>query len=391
MVQKRICVLTRGGKAGRLRASEAVQRALYSGSESVEVKVLDAHGSGRPWVHRVSTSWYAETLRWMGRLLRGRRGQNRPTAMGSTAVERGGRELWDHLNAYAPQLIVGTEAGITEVAALGRREGLCMAPILAVQTDFDIPASWVQPEIAAYCVADEDARARLLGWGVAPSRILLCGLPVDPAFAFPFDKHEVAQALGLDPRRPVVLAMGSGAAPMPLDRVVGALEHCNEPMQVLAVAGHDGVLLRRLELLRGRLAMDLHVFGWSENIPELMAVSDLLIATPASVIAAEALAAGLPMILTPPRTAPQELHSRHLCQQGVALCAEALNDIPRMASSLLSRPQELHEMRKRTREWSRPEAAQVVAQVAMALLERATYFDLLATPTPPPGESAYLM
>ena len=32
-----------------------------------------------------------------------------------------------------------------------------------------------------------------------------------------------------------------------------------------------------------------------------------------------------------------------------------------------------------------------VAQVAMALLERATYIDLLAAPPPRSGESAYLM
>jgi processive 1,2-diacylglycerol beta-glucosyltransferase len=137
--------------------------------------------------------------------------------------------------------------------------------------------------------------------------------------------------------------------------------------------------------------MDLHSFGWTENVPELMAVSDLLITKPGGLTTAEALAAGLPMILTHPIPGTEERHVRYLRQNGLALHAETLNDIPRLASSLLASPEELDDFRRRAREWSRPDAAHAIAQVAFALLEKATYIDLLATPPPHAGESAYLM
>jgi processive 1,2-diacylglycerol beta-glucosyltransferase len=295
------------------------------------------------------------------------------------------------MKAYAPHLVIVTDMVTAEIAALGRRERWFHAPILAVQTGFETETPWVQDEIDAFCVASEAARAQLISCGVLPSRVLLCGIPVDPAFALPFDKDEVKQALGLDLRRPVILAMGRGTGPMPLDRVVSSLELCNAPMQVLAVAGHDRVLHGRLELLRGRLAMDLRLFGWTENMPELMAVSDLLIVKAGGLTAAEALSAGLPMVLTRPLSGPEEGHVRYLSQKGVALYAETLNDIPRLASRLLSSPDELRELQRRSREWSRPDAAYAVAQVATALLEKATYIDLLTKPPQRSGESAYLM
>ncbi len=139
------------------------------------------------------------------------------------------------------------------------------------------------------------------------------------------------------------------------------------------------------------MTLDLHLFGWTENIPELMAVSDLLITKPGGLTAAEALAAGLPMILTHPIPGPEERHARYLSQNGVALHAETLNDIPRLAARLLSSPDELREMRRRAREQSRPDAAHAIAQVVAALLEKATYIDLLASPLLRSGESAYLM
>jgi processive 1,2-diacylglycerol beta-glucosyltransferase len=137
--------------------------------------------------------------------------------------------------------------------------------------------------------------------------------------------------------------------------------------------------------------LDLRLFGWTENIPELMAVSALLITKPGGLTTSEALAAGLPMILTHPIPGPEERHVRFLEQKGLALHAETLNDIPRLASRLLSSPADLGRIRRLAREWSRPDAAHAIAQVALALLDKATYIDFLATPLQRAGESAYLM
>jgi len=82
---------------------------------------------------------------------------------------------------------------------------------------------------------------------------------------------------------------------------------------------------------------------------------------------------------------------RFLEQKGVAQEAERLSKLPSLVSRLLTSTEELEAMRRRAREWSRPGAAHAVAQVALALLEKATYIDLLAAPPQRAGESAYLM
>jgi processive 1,2-diacylglycerol beta-glucosyltransferase len=395
MVQKRVCILTLGVGSGHLRASEVVQRALYDGNDPIEVKILDALDTARPWFHWFYVASYWWMLRhapWMWRNLfeRRQRKQHRSTAP-DWMFRRGCREVLRQIKNQAPNLVIATEIGAAEIAALGRREGWFNAPILAVQTDFHTEPPWVQSAIDVYCVASEEARGQLIGWGVLSNRVLMSGIPVDPAFSLPFDRADLKRALGLDSHRPVILVMGGGMGPVPLDKVIQSLEVCGLPVQVLAVAGRDEALRRRLELLRGRIAIDLHLFGWTDTVPELMSVADLLITKPGGLTAAEALSAGLPMILTHPIPGPEERHVRFLEQKGVALHAERLADIPRLASRLLRSQEELVRMRCRAREWSRPDAAHAIAQVATALLEKATYIDLLATPAQRPGESAYLM
>jgi processive 1,2-diacylglycerol beta-glucosyltransferase len=287
--------------------------------------------------------------------------------------------------------VIATEIGAAEIAALGKREGWFNSPILAVQTDFQTEPPWVQREIDVYGIGSEESKAQLIGWGVSPNRVVLCGIPIDPAFALAFEESEVLRALGLDPRRPVVLVMGGGMGPAPLDEIIQSLERCGLPLQVLAVSGRDRALKPRLESLRGKIALDLHVFGWSDSIPELMTAADLLITKPGGVTTAEALAVGLPMLLTHPIPGPEERHVRYLEQNGAAVQARRLEDIPRLVAQLLNNPEKLAEMARRARELARPEAAHAVAHVARALLEKATYIDFLAPLPTRSGESAYLM
>ncbi len=393
--RKRIAILTLSVGSGHVRAAEVIQAALLDGAENLEVRTLDVLDLARPWFRRV----YVDSYWWMLRNAPGlwRRLFERRQQKGHRATaphwvfRRGCVEVFKQLKAFAPNLVIATEIGAAEIAALGKREGWFSAPILAVQTDFQTEPPWVQREIDVYGIASEEAKKQLIGWGVSPNRIVVCGIPIDPAFALAFDREEVRQALGLAVRHPVVLVMGGGMGPVPLDQIIISLERCRLPIQTLVVSGRDREMKARLESLRGRVALDLHVFGWSDNIPELMSASDLLISKPGGVTAAEAVAVGLPMLLTHPIPGPEERHVRYLERHGAAVWARTLEAIPQLAHQLLSSPEKLAEMKRRGRELARPDAAHAIAQVARALLETSTLIDFLAPPPARSGESAYLM
>jgi processive 1,2-diacylglycerol beta-glucosyltransferase len=392
---KRIFILTLSVGTGHVRAAEVLQRALYDCIDPAEIRLLDAVKVARSWFLILYVHSYWWLLRrapglWRWLFERRQRKHHRATAP-NWVFRRGCREVLEQLKAYAPHLVVANEIGAVEIAALGKREGWFHAPILAVQTDFQAEPPWVQAEVDAYCVASEEARSQLVSWGTSPNRILVCGIPVDPVFSAPVDKTELLRALGLDGQRPIVLVMGGGMGPAPLDAIVESLALCGFPLQVLVVAGRDGVRRQALEQLRRKLTLDLRVFGWTETIPQLMAVADLLITKPGGLTTAEALAAGLPMIVTHPIPGPEERHVRYLAQQGVAVQAKTLKEIPQLVTRMLSKPEKLAEMSRRQRDMSRPDAAHAIAQVGRALLEKGTYIDLLATPPSRSGESRFLM
>ena len=395
MELRRIAILTFGAGPGNLRASQAIHLALHDGADNVEARAIDVLDLAEPWFLRL----YAYSRLLMVRsapsvwrkLFEWRQGKQLWKTAPDWFFGRGCRSVLGRLQSFSPHLVIATETGAAAVACLGRREGWFDAPILAVQTDFCAQPPWVRNEIDVYCAGSENAKKQLIAWGVSPHRVVNCGVPIDPAFALRFDRSEVRRALGLHPTRPVVLLMGGGIRPAPLDTVIKSLEVCRHPIQVVAVTGKDRKMRQRLEDLRGQLALDVRVLGWSQSIPELMAAADLLITRPAGVATSEALAAGLPPILAFPVPGLEEHQLKFLVERKLGIAARVPEEIPALVSRLLDHPKQMEQWRARAQEMARPDAAYAVAQVARALLDKATFIDLLAAPLPASGESAYLM
>lgn len=381
--------------AGHIKASESIQRALEDGGEHFEVRTMDVAEFSRPWFRWLYVQSYWFMLRHAPGMWRKLFERRQEKQHGATAPEwvfrRGCAPLYRELRNFAPHLVVATEIGAAEIAALAKRGGWVNAPIQAVQTDFHTEPPWVQEELDIFCVGSEEARAQLIQWGVSPGRVRICGIPVDPAFALPFDRDDVRQALGLDRHRPVVLVMGGGMGPVPLDRIVMSLENCGLPLQVLAIAGHDLAAKVKLDRMRGKVALDIHTFGWTDNVPELMAASDLLVTKPGGVTIAESLAAGLPMVLTHPIPGPEERHAKYLVRHGVAVLADPVERIGSLVNELLSGRVKLAEMKRKAHELSRPDATHTIAQIGRAMLEQGESIELLPVPHTRSGDSAYLM
>ncbi len=392
---KKVLILTLSVGAGHVQASSVLRSALGDSTDDVNVKILDALDLAEPWF-----PWlYVQPYWWMlkyrrqlwGALYEWRQRRRHRSTAPRWVFRRGCAKVLTEIQRFAPDLVIVTEIAAAEIAALGKREGRFSSPVLAVLTDFQAETPWVQPEIDFYCVATQLARDQLAGWGISQSRILVSGIPIDPSFALPFDKAEVRRSLGLKPGGPVTLLMAGGMGLAPLDLMVSSLERCGLPLRVIAVAGRDEALHARVRQLRGKVALDLRTFGWTNRVPELMAAADLFITKPGGLSVSEALASGLPMILTHPIPGPEERNIRYLVRRGVAAHAKHLEEIPSFTFQLLRSTGKREEMSRLAREFSRPEAAYTIAQVGKALLEKTTYIDLLAQPSLRSGESAFLM
>jgi processive 1,2-diacylglycerol beta-glucosyltransferase len=103
--------------------------------------------------------------------------------------------------------------------------------------------------------------------------------------------------------------------------------------------------------------MPVRVFGYVREIPELMAMSDLMVSKTGGVTTAKALAAELPMVLVNPIPGQEEENTAFLQAVGAAIVAPKTADLRSLIADLLDDPERLARLREGARRVKRPDAA----------------------------------
>jgi 1,2-diacylglycerol 3-beta-galactosyltransferase len=199
-----------------------------------------------------------------------------------------------------PDVIVSIHPMLNHVAI----EAIAMLgvkiPFLTVVTDLiSVHRAWFAPGADGYIVPTEQARQIYLAQGLDASKVHVLGMPIDPKFTLPMpSKAELQKKFGLNPCLPTVLLVGGGDGAGGLKTAVQAISLAHLPVQLMVITGRNKRLFVHLQHLRGELHVPAKIFGFVNNMPEMMHAADVIItkAGPGSIC--EALACNLPIILS---------------------------------------------------------------------------------------------
>src|SRR4030088_2694829 len=171
--------------------------------------------------------------------------------------------------------------------------------LMTVITDLvDFHRGWTFSRADLVVAPTELARKVAIRRRVPPDRVKLLGLPVDLRFRppAPGEKRALRRRYGLDETRFTVLVMGGAAGVGNLLKQVGVLAWEPYNWQVVVVCGRNERLRARLSELP--LQTPALVLGFVDYMPELMRACDIAVSKAGPGAIAEALAPGLPLIIT---------------------------------------------------------------------------------------------
>ncbi len=368
---KKILVLYVPAGAGHQKAAEAVAIALSQHKSECTVTLMDAldrmppHFSWSfkggylgmiqnfPWVWGLA--YYGTDIRFLSRL--------------SQAIHRlvnslQGKWLEAIILEQKPDVIISTHFFPADVAA-HMKKNLNLRAVTVV-TDYLPHSIWIAKNTDLYCAGSETTRKDLMERGVPDEKIIITGIPVDPKFAIVLNRTATAKTLGISPEKFTLLICSGGFGTGPVKSLAESLREIPERMQVLIVAGKNPALRGELEALKPSIPHDLTVYGFVDNIDQLMSVSDLLITKPGGLSCSEALAKQLPMILVFPIPGQEEHNAQVLEKAGTALRMNQVGELPVLIRRIRTEPafrQQLIENGKTVR---RPGAAEQIAQLALS-------------------------
>ena len=224
------------------------------------------------------------------------------------------------MQAHQPDAIVTTyplyQAPLAALFALTRH----YIPVLTVVTDLGtVHGLWFNDDVDRCLVPTQSVLQKALESGLAPDRVEVTGLPVNPALAHEVDKAALRSRLGWGQDATVALVAGS-ARVTKLEPAVDVLDHCGWPLELALVAGGDKALEGRWAARAWHQPAD--VYGYTDDMPSLMLAADLIVCKAGGLIVSEALAAGLPLLLVQALPGQEEGNATYVTEGGAGVVAK---------------------------------------------------------------------
>ncbi|BBI31478.1 MGDG synthase family glycosyltransferase [Cohnella abietis] len=226
-------------------------------------------------------------------------------------------------------------------------------PMFNVITDFDLHSRWIHPDVDKYYVATEDLSKELHSLGIDSSRIAATGIPL--RFSLSPDKTTrfATPKYGLSSHKPIVLVMAGASGTMAdIDEWCLKLVKLSN-VQVVIVCGRNRALENSLKNKCSEND-DITVYGYIEQIDELMSISSCIVTKPGGLTLSEAIRAELPMFLYRPVPGQERNNARYLENKGAAIIchnsSELLTQINKLFCNSLQQimmHQALHSLSKK--------------------------------------------
>lgn len=380
MAFPRVLVVTGSAGNGHVKAAQAVATALRTRHPTIDVGELDALDRMPRWYGAGYRSGYLKMVdRWPEVWRHFYVQSDRKTSgFGHALSVYAGRELVRSVAAWKPDLVVCTHFLAPELLSREIRLGRSKVPLHVVVTDFDVHRIWWYPEVERFYVASDVLRARLAyRFGVPLDRTQVTGIPVAATFGEKRDAAAIRPRLGLDPARPVVLFLSGGFTPGPFAQSILGVWADRPDAQIVAVCGRNVRLARRLAELPRPESGRIEVLGFRDDVPDLMAVADVVVGKSGGLTTSETMAMGKPFVICASIPGQEERNADAVAAAGAGVKAPTPEEVRYHVVRLLGRSDELHAMAQRAKALGRPRAA---ADIADKIAERVGLAPITAAP-----------
>ena len=358
---------------GHRASARALERAIKLIDPAAEVELADPLiGQGPAVVKRVA-SLYSPLIR------RSRTAWGAVYHSGNTAVTFAAiratlgrqvrRVLAEILEVHDPDVVVSVHPLVNQLTYAAMKGSGRIRPLMVVVTDLvEFHRGWAFRRADMIVVPTEAARRLCVRYRVPAARLRVLGLPVDLSFrpSAPGEREALRRRFNLDEKRFTVLVSGGGEGSGKLLEQIRFLTWEPNPWQVIAVCGRNDVLRRRLQ--RVAFATPITVLGFVDNMADLMRCADVVVTKAGPGAIGEALATGVPIILTGYLPGQETENVPFVLDNGIGLYAPHPDELLQAVSRLAAEDGiEARRMAQRAAEVARPYAALDIARECLAL------------------------
>ncbi|HUA39468.1 MAG TPA: PHP domain-containing protein [Candidatus Sulfopaludibacter sp.] len=363
---KKILILTAGFGDGHNAAARSLRDAIEMLDEEARTEVLDLFADSYGIFNTVARKTYLGVVQYAPRLWGGIYSLLDKSPLVEKQLGNFTRlqsTLEKILGEAQPDCVVSTYPVYGHVIQkIYRHHHERPFRLITIVTDsITINSAWFRAPSDFYCVANDASAEALRKGGVPEKQIKVLGFPVNPVFAEP--AADLPAPVGDEPRRVLyIINTGKKKAGKAIDRLLDL-----DKVHLTITVGRDAKL--RAELIdRTRKHADrVRVFGWTNQMPELMMSHHLVISKAGGATVQEAIAARCPMIVNQVIPGQEEGNAELIWRYNLGALGEKNREVAELVEKAFAKRAHVwSEWRENLKKISRPDAALRIGELILS-------------------------
>ncbi len=260
----------------------------------------------------------------------------------------------EYLEKVSPDLVISVIPFINK--ALLEATKAKKIPFLLMPTDLDMRTfihNVNDPDYEKFHLAlafeHDDIKQQVEKAHIPREQTSVCGFPLREDFFSLKDIANIKKKYNIPADKPTILVLMGAAGSYASYRYVKQLTLVDLPLHVIVALGRNELLRPKIEELPLPETMSLTILGFTQDMAELMAVSDFGIIKSGSVSFCEALYSNLPMLLdgTTGVLRWERFNHRYTEDNNLGYIVKRYSAVPALITQLLNNPQIVAGMRKK--------------------------------------------
>lgn len=260
------------------------------------------------------------------------------------------------IQEFNPTLIISTHPFSSQMCAILKEKNKINCKLATIMTDYAPHSQWLVAHefVDYYFVAHSGMKKDLIDRGIDEAKIYTTGIPLSNRFLLNYDKAKILKEYNLCSDKKTILFFAGGEFGFGKDKTFNMLKSIinNFPyLQIIAIAGRNEKMKERFDDLVKETNSEnsVKILSYTNQVPELMSVSDLVITKPGGLTTTESLASGLPLIVIDPLPGQEEENAMFVESHNAGVWIKKDDNIADVLYDIFKNPSNLVNMKIQAR------------------------------------------
>lgn len=356
---KKILIFYGSYGGGHLSAAKSIKEWIETNYTDVEIQMIDCMEYISKMINKVTTTAYSEFAKkapWAWGHIYKKSEKGIIAKISTDSNKLMAHKLNKLLQEFNPDYVISTHPFSSQMCAYLKKKNKGSFKLATVMTDYAPHDQWLlyHEEVDYFFVAHNNMREALIAKGIDSKKVFATGIPLSNRFLQHYNKKETLEEFGLKQRKKTVLFFAGGEFGLGKSKTLEILKSFAEhfpDIQMVAIAGRNKNMKEKFtELVENTSRNDtIKILDYTNKVPELMSISDLVVTKPGGLTTTESLASGLPIIVINPIPGQEEENAAFLEKNGVAIWLKKEDNVEEVLTDIFNNPSKMKEMKIKAR------------------------------------------